>query len=72
MDDGKQKMPTPQEIMRHVSAAKKMMEPMIESLGPPAKMLKAAFDVLVREGFTEKQALEIIKARGFTFGGFNE
>lgn len=29
-----------------------------------AKMLRSYYDALVREGFSETQALEIIKARG--------
>ena len=36
---------------------------LIKNSGIQAKMLKAKFDNLVGEGFTEAQALEIIKTR---------
>lgn len=36
---------------------------MIESAKISAKVLKAKYDSLTAEGFTEQQALEIIKAR---------
>ena len=53
--------------MRQIHEFKKRMEAMIEMIGPQATMLRAAYEALVREGFTEKEALEIVKARGYLF-----
>ena len=40
----------------------------IASMLPIAKAYKAKYDALVQEGFTEKQALEIVIRRGISEG----
>jgi hypothetical protein len=35
----------------------------LQMMGPQAKLLKAKYDALVKEGFSEAQAIEIIKVR---------
>lgn len=39
----------------------------IEAFQQNAKLLKSRYDALVKEGFSEKEALDIIKARGAEF-----
>lgn len=39
-------------------------EQWIEVLGIQAKQIKAFYDALVREGFSQSDALEIVKVRG--------
>lgn len=36
---------------------------LIQKAGADAQLLKAKYDALVKEGFTNEQALEIVKAR---------
>lgn len=69
MDNEENQLPSSQEIHAQTKEFKKRVEALVESLKPQAAMLKGAFDALVREGFTLEQALKIICARGYTFGG---
>ena len=69
MADGRPDLPTPNEIMRQNADMKKVFEPFVETLGMQAKVLRAVYEALVREGFTPAQALEIVKARGYDLSG---
>lgn len=54
---------TPIEMEMAIDEVKRNLPYMIQSAAISAKVLKAKYDSLVSEGFTEKQALEIIKTR---------
>lgn len=54
-----------QRTMAEVLAdVRKNFEAIIESQASQALMLRARYDALIHVGFTAKEALEIIKARG--------
>lgn len=59
-------MPSPQAMMRETEELKKRFEAISESITMGAKMIRVAFENLVKAGFTEPQALEIVKARGWS------
>ncbi len=69
MDNDDIPLPSSQEIHAQTKEFKKRVEALVESLKPQAAMLKGAFDSLLREGFTQEQALKIVCARGYTLGG---
>lgn len=46
-----------------VDYMREVLPAQLQVLGLHAEILKAKFDALVREGFTEQQALEIVKSR---------
>lgn len=69
MADGRPEIPSHHEIMRQTEEFKKRIEALVESVRPQAKMIRAAYEALVSEGFSEAQALDIIKVRGWNLGG---
>jgi hypothetical protein len=52
------------EMRQGIANASMCFEQMVEAYHLSAKLMRARYDSLVEEGFTEPQALEIIKARG--------
>jgi len=62
----KPQLPSPQEMMRSTGELQARFEALCESVAFTAKMIRASYEALVRQGFTEAQALEIVKARGWT------
>ncbi|MRS27118.1 hypothetical protein [Bacillus sp. RIT694] len=52
------------ELEMMLDAMKKNLPIQIKYHNELAKLYKARFDALVREGFTQEQALEIVLARG--------
>ncbi len=56
---------TPQDIRRSLDESKKIFEPFVESIHLQAKYVRAAYEGLLNTGFTDKEALEIVKARGY-------
>ena len=59
----KEKVPSLQEALEEL---RKNFSTLIESQASMAILMKARHEALVRAGFTEEQALDIIKARGMT------
>lgn len=58
-------MPSPGQMMSMVQDLKARSEAYCEYLSEVAKMMKAAFDALIKNGFTEAQAMQIVCARGW-------
>ena len=54
----------PLTILESLKQLRKDLQTMVESQASIAILTKARYDALVKIGFTEKQALEIVKARG--------
>lgn len=54
----------PQEMMREIESLKKCGEAASESISMLAKFFWIAFENLIEQGFTDEQAIAIIKARG--------
>ncbi|OAH53100.1 hypothetical protein AWH48_12140 [Domibacillus aminovorans] len=52
------------QLERQLEELMRTMPTEIKRIGLMSQYYKARFDSLVKEGFTEAQALEIIKARG--------
>ncbi len=55
------KLPTIEESLEMM---RKNLQTIVESQASMALIFKARYDALVKVGFTEKQALEIVKTRG--------
>ncbi|MCM3180209.1 hypothetical protein [Cytobacillus horneckiae] len=52
------------ELEMAVDETKRMVPYQIKILEESSKILKARYESLLKEGFSEKQALEIVKFRG--------
>lgn len=52
------------ELQIMVDELKRMLPYQIEQIQINSKILKARYDSLKKEGFSDKEALEIVKARG--------
>ncbi|MBN6886991.1 hypothetical protein ACUXCC_001998 [Cytobacillus horneckiae] len=52
------------ELEMAVDETKRMVPYQIKILEESSKILKARYESLIKEGFSEKQALEIVKFRG--------
>lgn len=63
-DKKKRNLPTPLEFMNLVQELKGQYEAWVEMLSHVAKMRRAYYEALVKEGFTEAEALAIINTRG--------
>ena len=57
-------IPSSQDIMRQVEVLKKRFEATAECIGLSAKLLRVSYEALVKEGFTDDQAIKIINVRG--------
>lgn len=57
------------QIEMAIKELKANLPSMIEFGKLAAKQHKAYYDSLVKEGFTENQAIEIVKKHGLTYGG---
>ncbi len=62
-------LPSRQEMMRMTGEIRKRFEAIVEDNRLQAKILKASFDGLVAEGFTQDQAMVIVTKRGPYIGG---
>ena len=61
--DNVAKMDTRNEYEKNIQTMWDMLPYVIQEWEPKSKFLKAKYDGLIREGFTEQQAMEIIKTR---------
>lgn len=51
-------------LIQSVESMRNSFEQMVEAIGIQSKLYRSSFESLVKEGFSELQALEILKARG--------
>ncbi|KKM65234.1 hypothetical protein LCGC14_1493380 [marine sediment metagenome] len=61
---GQPNLASPQDMMRMVSNIKERFEATVEFIAIQAKLFRASYEALIDQGFTEDQALDLVKARG--------
>ena len=63
-DEDNRKENTIKQLIQSVEFMRNSFEQMVEAINIQAKLYRTSFDALVKEGFSELQAMEILKVRG--------